>query len=62
MIWGRMVPFFAGEGEIYREEKLHKNCKKISQSMLLYEKSLEALVLRNASRLLTEKLTRILTA
>ena len=30
--------------------------------MLLYEKSLEALVLRNVSGLLTEKLTRILTA
>ena len=30
--------------------------------MLLYEKSLEALVLRNVSRLLTENLTRILTA
>ena len=30
--------------------------------MLLYEKSLEALVLRNTSRLLTENLTRILTA
>ena len=30
--------------------------------MLLYEKSLEALVLHNVSRLLTENLTRILTA
>ena len=30
--------------------------------MLLYEKSPEALVLRNTSRLLTENLTRILTA
>lgn len=30
--------------------------------MLLYEKSPEALALRNVSRLLTENLTRILTA